>query len=115
MKWEEKKKIHPLNNNIIHPSSDCKTDHQSLYHFCPKFVQNKCKGVSSSNQMISLKAQYPDNQISLLEAQQTQALVSLRTMLTVMRALDHEINHKIYVPEVQCQLPVSHSRHDAKN
>lgn len=114
--------IHPLNPNtlnkssIIHSSSACKTDHQLSYHFCSKFVQNKCKGVSSSSQMISFKAQYPDNQISLLEAQQTQqALVSIRTMLTVMCALDQETNHKIYVPEVQCQLPISHSCHNVKN
>jgi hypothetical protein len=66
--------------------------------------------------MISLKAQYPDNQISLLEAQQTQlALVSLRSMLTVMCALEQETNHKIYVPEVQCQLPISHSCHNVKH
>jgi len=58
--------------------------------------------------MISLKAQYPDNQISLLEAQQTQqGLVNLRTKLTVTCALDQETNHKIYVLEMQCQLPMS--------
>lgn len=66
--------------------------------------------------MISLKAQYPENQIPLLEAQQTQqALLSLRDMLTVMCAPDQETNHKTYVPEVQCQLPICHSCHNVKN